>query len=145
MIFPSQTKTEPMGMPPADSPFFASSIAAWRKMSMPRFNQTGACRASAGSEFRIYAVGTSGKFRNRLKAELQTKSLQSAFGQFVFVKAEVVAEFVQKCGADFFAEKLFVTFSCVPNIFQKKNDLWWQRRVFLIGKFRSREKAQRVG
>src|ERR1017187_3227667 len=102
MIFPSQTSTEPMGMPPAASPFFASSIAAWRKMSMPRFNQTGACRASAGSEFRVYAVGTSSTARNRLKAELHTKSLQPALGQSVFIKTEVMAEFVQECGADFF-------------------------------------------
>src|SRR5450432_3952482 len=70
--------------------------------------------------------------------------VQSAFGQSVLIKAEVVAEFVQKCGADFFAEKLFVTFSRIPNIFQKENDLRRQRRVFLIRKFRPGEKAQRV-
>src|SRR4051794_30604459 len=33
MIFPSHTRTEPIGIPPADSPLFASSIAACKNAS----------------------------------------------------------------------------------------------------------------
>src|ERR1035437_8464877 len=63
-------------------------------------------------------------------------SFQPAVGQIVLVQTEVMTEFVQERSVDFLAEKFFVCFGLVPNVFEKQNDLRGHRDVAFVGKLR---------
>ena len=72
-------------------------------------------------------------------------SIEAAVGEVVFIKAEVMPEFVQEGVANVFPEELVIIFSDVPNVFEVKDDLLRDRRsVQLFRKVRSDKEPERV-
>ena len=69
---------------------------------------------------------------------------QSPFRQFVLAQAKIMTQLVQKSRVNFVPKNLLIALGEIPKILQKQNNLWRQRNISLVGKFRPREQAQRV-
>lgn len=72
-------------------------------------------------------------------------SIQAPVFKVEFVKAEVVAQFVEEGDADFFAVDSFVAVGEVPKVFEEKDDLRWNGETFAVGKSLADEEAEGVG
>jgi hypothetical protein len=69
-------------------------------------------------------------------------SLEAALAHLVLVPAEVVAEFVEKGGADFIAVVVFFATSPFPEIAEEKADAWELLRTGLIHRRGAFEKPE---
>ena len=73
-------------------------------------------------------------------------SIKAAQHQVIFLKAQIMAQFMQVCAAHFSAVSFFFFRCIVPDIFQEKNNLRWSRlqAASLIGKRFTYKEPQQV-
>lgn len=75
------------------------------------------------------------------------RSVEVAVGEVVFIKAEVVAEFVEKGSTHFFAIEVVVFVGVLPDVFEKKDDLGGEvvGACIGVGEGFANEEAEGVG